>query len=337
MKRLNEQRVLGRSARRRGALWFCIALLSASWAACGVGGGGEETNEGAVTGAFLSSAASDVTTATITFARDWSEKVGGRLIAGKKFGVDYDEARLPRCRASHNGNPGWQITAFARYYPSATTEERPLFDYEMTDTGPDYHTWIKGTPEFEVPAGTEKVVLWFYNRSAFDHPCEDWDSDYGRNYTFQVAAEVAQATMDFQSDWRNVLDGTVARGGILTIRYAPERLRTIARSAKIGGVPYFAAKYHCYGYGCCAFEYEDVAHVRFRGDDEFSSVRLEEGNDGVSLDVPADAHQVELYFDTSVTTTTWYCGGSEGEHYVQPTRDVFYDSNFGRNFRYTIP
>ncbi|MBK8012715.1 MAG: hypothetical protein IPK13_15290 [Deltaproteobacteria bacterium] len=326
-----------RPAQRPNSRAFTVslgfALISTAWMV----GCGADTKGDDMSGAFLSAALSGATTATITFASDWSETVSGRLIAGQKLRVAYDEARLPRCRAWHNGNPGWQITAFARYYPSAITDERPLFDYGMTSTGPDYHTWIKGMPEFELPPGTEKVVLWFYNRSAFDRPCEDWDSDYGRNYTFSVAYDVALATMDFQSDWRNVLDGNVARGGILTVKYAPERLRTIARSATIGGVPYFAAKYHCYGYGCCSFEYEDTAHVRFHRGGAFLSLALGDGDAGVPVDVPADAEQVELYFDTSVTTTTWYCGGAEGEHYVQPTRDVFYDSNFGRNFRYTIP
>lgn len=273
--------------------------------------------------------------ATLTFDSSWNETVSGTIVAGGRIRLQYQEARLPRCRASHNGNPGWQITAFVRFAPSGQVEEAEIFGHAMTPTGPDYYSWIPQEPELEVPAGVTELEVWFRNRSGFDFPCEDWDSDYGRNYRFAVSAPERLAVMDFQSDWQNVLSGEVVRGGALAIRYASERMRAIVGSAQLNGVPYFASRYHCYGYGCCSFEYDNAVHLRFRPDAPFERQPI--GDHPVVVSVPADASQVEVYFDTAVTTTTWYCGGAEGERYRQPTLDSFYDSNYGQNFVYRVP
>jgi hypothetical protein len=272
---------------------------------------------------------------TLSFAADWSETASGPLVAGGRLALDYDAARLPRCRASHNGNPGWQITASVRFLPADTVVERGIMDYAQTATGPDYYSWVHTVPEVEIPAGTTAVEVWFMNGSGFDNPCTDWDSDFGRNYRFAVANPETVGTMGFTADWRNVLGGTVARGGTLLVSYAPARMEAIVADAKLNGVPYFASKYHCYGYGCCSFEYERALHVRFHEGDSFATYPM--GDLPVALAVPADASRVEVYFDADVYTTTWYCGGAEGPKYRQPGPDRFYDSNFGANFVYTIP
>ncbi|HEY3351819.1 MAG TPA: DUF6209 family protein [Polyangia bacterium] len=278
--------------------------------------------------------ATDAPVATLRFDAAWTETVTGAVVAGGTVAVDYDAARLPNCRASHNGNPGWQITATLRFLPGATVAEQGIFEHALGPNGPDYYSWVHTIPQFDVPAGTTEIQLWFKNTSGFDRPCEEWDSDYGANYRFPVAgASTTVGTMAFQSDWRNVQGGTVARGGTLLVTYAPARLQSIVDGAISQG--YFASKYHCYGYGCCSYALDDTLYVRFQADGAFASFPV--GAAAVALTVPADATRVELYFETAVTTTTWYCGGGEGQHYPQGTQDHFFDSNYGHNFVYTMP
>jgi len=251
--------------------------------------------------------------------------------------VDYDLERLPTCRASHNGFPGWQITAVMMFLPSGTIVGKEIMQHAATTSGmPDYHSWVRTIPRFEIPEGTTEIQVWFYNRSGFDRPCEAWDSNYGANYRFPVSDPHAGATILFQSNWQNLIDGTIQRGGKLLVTYAPERMKKIIDQATINGVPYFAAKYHCYGYGCCGFEYSTKLHVRFYDHGEFTSYPI--GDLAVELTIPHDAQQIEIYFDCDVYTTTWWCGGGpEGPKYRQPQPDRFYDSNYGANFVYTIP
>lgn len=273
---------------------------------------------------------------TLTFDAAWNETAAGTIYEGGKVVVDYDAARLPNCRASHNGNPGWQIHAYLRFQPSGAIVEKGLFDYQQTETGPDYHTWVKTLPEFEVPAGTTSIEAWFKNGSGFDHPCTEWDSNYGYNYSFSVQPKPVDALgfMNFQSDWRSTMDGTIARGGKLLVTYAPQRMKTIVDAAKSNG--YFASKYHCYGYGCCSFEYATAMHIRFNSWEGYATYPV--GDKAIEVAIPSNAGTIELYFDTDVYTTTWFCGGGpEGQKYPQSRPDRFYDSNYGNNFVYTIP
>lgn len=186
-----------------------------------------------------------------------------------------------------------------------------------------------------MPEGATHVELWFRNGSGFDRPCERWDSNYAANYRFDIAWQRFGEPL-FQSDWRNVLSGDVARGGVLRVRYAPQRMQTIVQGARWPGSSngYFAVKYHCYGYGCCAHAFDTHAHVRFRPDAPFSDDVI--GDDAVEYQVPMDASRVEVYFHTDVTTQTWYCGGEEGPRATQGP-DRFYDSNFGQNFLLSLP
>jgi hypothetical protein len=280
-------------------------------------------------------AASTLVPTALKLGADWSETASGPIVAGGTVSVDYDVARLPNCRASHNGNPGWQITASMLFLPGNTIVEKGIMTYEQTPTGPNYYTWIHTVPEFEVPVGTSEIQVWFMNGSGFDHPCTEWDSDYGTNYRFQVIDATSVGSMLFQSDWRSIQGGTVKRGGKLLVTYAPERMKTIVSQAQLSGMGYFAVKYHCYGYGCCSWEYDDKLHVRFSDGGDFASYPI--GDLAVELTIPADASRVEIYFDTDVYTTTWYCGGAEGQKYRQPDPDRFYDSNYGDNFVYSIP
>jgi len=316
-----------------------VCMVAVAMTGCGVGALEDgPVDEASASRADFEVAAAPVT--TLTFDQAWNETASGPIVAGGKVAVDFDATRLPNCRAYHNGNPGWQIFAYLRFQPSGQTVEQGLFTYKYGPTGPDYYSWIKTIPQVDVPEGTTGIEAWFKNGSGFDRPCTEWDSNYGHNYSFAVqpAPVNALGTMVFQSDWKNLLGGKIARGGKLQITYAPERMKSIVSNAKASngtGMGYFAAKYHCYGYGCCSFENNNSVHVRFNSNEAYATYPI--GDTYVEVDVPANASTIEIYFDSDVYTTTWYCGGAEGQKYKQPNPDRFYDSNYGYNFVYTLP
>jgi hypothetical protein len=275
--------------------------------------------------------AQTATVATLVFDKQWNETVSGVLTAGGQVAIDYHESRLPSCRASHNGNPGWQITAYLRTLPGGAVSEAELFAHASKSTGEsDYYSWVKQVPVLAIPAGTTELQLWFKNVSGFDHPCTEWDSDFGRNYRFPVAA-AAGATVSFNKDWSITRKGALKAGGTVGVSYAPERMKSIANGS--GYVSFFASKYHCYGYGCCEQEYQNVLHARFKKNGAWTTLPL---SPAASLAIPADATMLEAYIDSHVYTTTWYCGGAAGPKYRQPTPDLFYDSNFGKNFFFEL-
>jgi hypothetical protein len=101
----------------------------------------------------------------IHFRSDWSDSVEGTLRGA--FLVDYDPIRLPSCR----GFPSWELTAHARF-DDGSTADAPI-------AGSSH---LAAPARFTAPSGAHAVALWFENRDASG--CDDWDSDYGRNFTF---------------------------------------------------------------------------------------------------------------------------------------------------------
>jgi len=308
-------------------LW--VIVLPAALLACG---GNEPGNEEPTTGPAGKADSLQGATPTLVFDKSWSEWASGPIFENGNIAIDYDESRLPTCRASHNGNPGWQITAYVAAMPSGKTIEAPLFNYASGPTGPNYYSWVKQVPVLNVPAGTTELQVWFKNVSGFDHPCEAWDSDYGKNYRFSVQkAPAPSATLTFKADWSIAAQGKLAAGSTVSIDYDVARLKAVIDGANPLG--YFASKYHCYGYGCCSHTYDNKLHARFSGGGSFSSVALTGAP--VQITIPQGAQTLELYFETAAMTTLWYCGGGTGPKTTYGP-DVFYDSNYGKNFLFGL-
>lgn len=299
------------------ALLFALTLI----AACG--------GQAGPAAASSSNAVSSVS--TLTFDASWNETASVPLVAGRQLRIDYDAARLPDCRASHNGNPGWNITAFLRFLPSGSTIERELFEHPLGSNGAvDSYGWIKTLPVVDIPAQATSVEVWFRNRSAFDSPCERWDSNYGANYVFAIV-EAPTSTLSFLADWQIAESGQRTRGGQLTLHYDLERLRRIARTAN-GTADFFADKYGCFGHRCCSQVWTDSAYLRWQDGGVFAE---QPASASSTLTIPADATRLELYFKTSVSTTSRDCIDPNAPA-ISHAPDVFYDSNYGRNFVFEL-
>jgi hypothetical protein len=113
--------------------------------------------------------------ATITFGASGDPRVEGRLEAGGKVRVHYEQDRLPKCRRSQGGYPQWAITGFSQ------------LDREQA------HTFDTGRPNGSDREEVDAVIdlphagdlaLWFQVVSVGG--CMEYDSKGGANYKFRV-------------------------------------------------------------------------------------------------------------------------------------------------------
>jgi Family of unknown function (DUF6209) len=120
--------------------------------------------------------ASAVETATLTFRADWTRSVTGALTAGGSVRVVYDAARLPQCRGEQNGYQMWSITGYYRVN-GGTAQSFAVVPGSATTTTPSVIT---------LPDATGTLEMWFQNNNRWG--CNAYDSNYGANYRFTVAA-----------------------------------------------------------------------------------------------------------------------------------------------------
>lgn len=130
-----------------------------------------------LTGTASSSVTAAASGPTLTFAADWTESSDRPLHAGDTVTVSYDPSRLPTCRGTlAGGAPGWSITAFYSVNggPPGTLD---VAGYQPTPQ--------PQAPVFTLPAGGD-LAVWFQITSAWG--CSAYDSNFGSNYHFTVAA-----------------------------------------------------------------------------------------------------------------------------------------------------
>ncbi|MBS2022348.1 MAG: hypothetical protein JST92_08055, partial [Deltaproteobacteria bacterium] len=102
--------------------------------------------------------------------------VQGTLVAGQRVNLVYDSARSG-CSGTSNGKPAWSTTAFDRVAGGTT---RSFFAAGLNPAGGT------STPSFTLPARTGDLEVWFETAGLWG--CHAWDSNYGANFHFNVAA-----------------------------------------------------------------------------------------------------------------------------------------------------
>jgi hypothetical protein len=166
------------------ALPFVAAL-----AACAPGEPDVEAEEAAQTEDALG-------TAKITFGGDFSETVSGKLRAGDKIEIAYDTSRLPTCRGEQNGIPQWAITA---YWRVGSGELHMVALAGLTN----------GQEPFIVPDAKGTLEVWFEVTNRWG--CHEYDSDFGQNYKFKVAAPLGEP--DWAGNAASVINRATCSGG----------------------------------------------------------------------------------------------------------------------------
>jgi hypothetical protein len=102
----------------------------------------------------------------------------GRLVAGTRVAIEYPATRLPSCRMNLNGGaPGWTITGFA----SVNGGQPKSFYVAGHSSDPS----AAGKTPFVDVTSAGRLAIWFQVTNASG--CSAWDSNLGRNYTFDVA------------------------------------------------------------------------------------------------------------------------------------------------------
>ena len=111
-----------------------------------------------------------MTATTVKFASQWQHEQDGALRPGGTLRIEYDLARLTCCRSERYGRAAWSIAAYVRFHPEQQAQSADV---------------SKGAAELTIPANTTRVEMWFHNTDQTG--CSAWDSNYGLNYSFDVA------------------------------------------------------------------------------------------------------------------------------------------------------
>jgi hypothetical protein len=113
---------------------------------------------------------------TLTFAADWTQSASGPLVAGGQAAVVYDEARLATCREEQGGSPMWGATGYA------SVNGLPAQSFPVAGLVPP---GSPAPPLVDLPVAGD-LQMWFEATNVSG--CHAWDSAYGANYHFAVAA-----------------------------------------------------------------------------------------------------------------------------------------------------
>ena len=156
---------------------------------------------------------------TLRFARDWSERADGPIVAGRSIRIDYDLDRLTACRGSTNGSDVWGITGFASFDGA----EAQTFEVTRLVNG----RAVRAPIELSIPAHAQSVELWFSNTNRWG--CNAYDSNEGANYQFDIEQRANLHVATFEANGNEDLP-RVKSGDQLVVHYEPARLSQCAGS-----------------------------------------------------------------------------------------------------------
>lgn len=123
---------------------------------------------------------------TLAFKAGWTTEQHGALVAGGKLTLNYDLARLPNCRGTHNGYPAWDLTASVLFSPGGQRAEGSVRAFGTNNGTPDQGQLHSQPLDVAIPAGATRAEIWFTNTGLWCSP--SYDSNDGKNYAFDVVA-----------------------------------------------------------------------------------------------------------------------------------------------------
>jgi len=149
--------------------------------------------------------------ANLIFASDFTQHREGVITAGGSISVDYDISRLQTCHDEQGGHALYSITAHVLWMPENVEVDASV---------------LEGAATFSVPTdGAQSVSIWFETVNVTG--CHAWDSNYGANYSFDVARPpqwVGNATNLLTRDSDDpCAGGTPASSGFTFDTWARER------------------------------------------------------------------------------------------------------------------
>jgi Family of unknown function (DUF6209) len=145
-----------------------VALISGALAACSAPS--EDT------GSSSSRSTADQSI-VLNFTADFNQTASAPLVANENVTIAYDASRLSTCRGTEGANPAWSITAFYRFN-GGTVSSLNVGGLNPNGGGAPNTTFALTS------AGD--LEMWFENNDV--DGCNQYDSAYGKNYHFNVAA-----------------------------------------------------------------------------------------------------------------------------------------------------
>jgi len=148
-----------------------VSLWACSLAACSAASEDD-------TGSSSSQSTADQSV-SLNFTSDFNDAASAPLVVGETATIAYDAARLSSCRGTNGANPAWTITAFYRQNGG------PVSSLNVGGLNPNGG----GKPDttFALTSAGD-LEMWFENNDV--DGCNQYDSAYGKNYHFNVAASV---------------------------------------------------------------------------------------------------------------------------------------------------
>ena len=120
------------------------------------------------------------------FTKAWQESLSAPIQRGQPLRILFDPERLPQCRLTMRGAEFWDIVGYVRCHPSGQLYEQSMLEpIRPSPSGPVVA--LQPVPfELSVPIDATGLELWFENMDTYYQTCRVWDSDFSRNYWFDV-------------------------------------------------------------------------------------------------------------------------------------------------------
>lgn len=230
-------------------------------------------------------------------AQEWTERVRSPLFWGGAAELRASASRFPSCGV------GGEVSLGLRFDDGRVLE----VDAQTDPYG--------ATARFTVPAGPRAVELWW---RAADGECVEYDSDFARNYRFDVF-RWAPTVVRFGDDWSEVAERALQRGGVLAIDYDLDRLTTCRGVYRGFSDWYVRANGR---FGATDFSADFAQELTGHEYDERGIPTGVVRSDLAIVPIPWDATEIELWFDNGQKIIGNGCRA--------------WDSDFGRNYRFVV-
>ncbi len=244
-----------------------------------------------------------VAPATLRFPANAGLAADGVVLSGQTLNIEYDPIRLSQCRGKNSsGIEDWTVQVFL-----AIDGEAPLALDMIEGRGTQFPYAVPRS--VLIPDG-KRLEVWF--KASDVNGCVQWDSNQSRNYAFTIHRLENIPVLSFNANWQVEQTGELKAGQPVLLHYDLER----ATACRTGGYHGSASwdvtpKLRVDGKAVAAQSITFPIYWSRRGQQDVV-VLLPQGKD------------LSIWFENS------------GYEYYAGRSCMSYDSNFGKNFNFTL-
>lgn len=240
---------------------------------------------------------------TLRFAANGSAVTEGVVLSGQNLTIEYDPIRLSQCRGKNSsGVEDWTVQAFL-----AIDGEAPLALDLIQGRGTQFPY---ATPASVLIPDGKRLEVWF--KASDVNGCVQWDSNQSQNYAYMIHRLEEIPSLVFTGRWNVLQNGTLKAGQPVRLHYDLDR----ATTCRTGG-------YH----GSASWEVSPKLFVDGKAVPAqtitFPIEWSRRGQQDVLVTLP-QGKELTLWFENS------------GYEYYAGRSCMAYDSDFGKNFHFTL-